>query len=99
MARTAEQLLGAEHVFVGIGRTRYAELAGDQPFGTAARTGPDELLAAAVAAAVDHRRAIRMFRAAAERYTEAFGPGSLQALGARLAEAKAGVAGGDTAAA
>jgi hypothetical protein len=101
MARTAEQLWGAEHVLVGIGRTRYAELAGDQPFGTAARTGPDELLAAAsaVAAAGDHRRAIRMFRAAAQRSTEVFGLGSLQALGARLAEVRAGVAGGDTAAA
>ncbi|WP_051813043.1 protein kinase domain-containing protein [Streptomyces sp. NRRL S-340] len=98
MLRTAQQELGPRHQLVGIARQRYAEVAGELPFGNeGGHEGLRDLLAtaAAVEAAGDLARAGRMYGETAARYERLDGPDSPHTLSARVAQAKAMVGAGD----
>lgn len=98
MLRTAQQELGPRHQLVRIARQRYAEVAGELPFGNeGGHEGLRDLLAtaAAVEAAGDLARAGRMYGEAARRYEQLDGPAGPHTLSARVAQAKAMVGAGD----
>jgi serine/threonine protein kinase len=100
MLRTAEEELGQTHPLAGIARQRYAELAGELPFGyDRGHDSLQDLLAAArkVEQAGDARRAGRMYALVADTSEYLYGAASEQALEAWVAQARTAVASGDAA--
>ncbi|MFD7004345.1 protein kinase [Streptomyces mirabilis] len=98
MLRSAQQELGPTHELTGIARQRYAELAGDLPFGNeGGHDGLQNLIAAAaeVEASGDFRRAGRLYGQIAAQSEELYGRASSQTLSARVAQAKAAVNAGE----
>ncbi|MEU3509408.1 protein kinase [Streptomyces longwoodensis] len=98
MLRTAQQDLGPTHQLTGIARQRYAELAGDLPFGNeGGHDGLQNLIAAAaeVEASGDFRRAGRLYGQIAAQSESLYGHASAQTLSALVAQAKAAVNAGD----
>ncbi|MGA5063548.1 protein kinase domain-containing protein [Streptomyces exfoliatus] len=91
MQQDAVRHFGTDHQLADIARTRYAELAGDLPFGTAGgREAVESLLkaAAGVAAAGDAERAARLYERAAERAATACGEASDEYLTAVVGAAR-----------
>ncbi|MGW3497391.1 protein kinase domain-containing protein [Streptomyces sp. NPDC001020] len=98
MLHTAQQELGPGHQLVKIARQRYAEVAGELPFGNeGGHDGLKDLFAtaAAVEAAGDFQRAGRMYGQVAAQYERLYGAGSSHTLSARVAQAKAAVSAED----
>ncbi|WP_405885699.1 tetratricopeptide repeat protein [Streptomyces longwoodensis] len=98
MLRGAQQELGPTHQLTGIARQRYAELAGDLPFGNeGGHDGLQNLIAAAaeVEASGDFRRAGRLYGQIAAQSEDLYGHASAQTLSALVAQAKAAVNAGD----
>ncbi|WP_175420905.1 protein kinase domain-containing protein [Streptomyces griseus] len=94
MLQTAQRELGPGHRLVGIARQRYAEVAGVLPFGNeGGREGLRDFFAtaAAVEAAGDFPRAVRMYGETAARFEELDGPAGSETLSAHVAQAKAAV--------
>ncbi|TQJ85287.1 serine/threonine protein kinase [Streptomyces sp. SLBN-31] len=98
MLRSAQQELGPTHELTGIARQRYAELAGDLPFGNeGGHDGLQNLIAAAaeVEGRGDFRRAGRLYGQIAAQSERLYGHASSQTLAALVAQAKAAVNAGD----
>ncbi|MFF4909946.1 tetratricopeptide repeat protein [Streptomyces sp. NPDC001260] len=98
MLRSAQRELGLEHKLTGIARQRYAELAGDLPFGNeGGHDGLQNLISAAaeVEASGDFRRAARLYGQIAAQCERLYGHASSQTLSALVGQAKAAVNAGD----
>ena len=98
MLRSAQRELGPGHELTGIARQRYAELAGDLPFGNeGGHDGLQNLISAAaeVEASGDFRRAARLYGQIAAQCERLYGHASSQTLSALVGQAKAAVNAGD----